>query len=270
MPHIPKEEIAVLAKRLAAICDDIMNQIRTQPLTGLARQFLVGQLRRQAELLKSIALLLETNHLKDQMGTFMLFRGLMDDFIFLMRYQMQNFDIEVLNKHTGKAIKHELDMIEDSRKINNHFFNGGEEGLATDAYYTQKANEYILDPATDDFYQDKGQRRLKNFPRDSEFIREISAEHLSEYQQEIVKANAHSLILWHIFSKYIHYSHYTFRLHDLEVRKIEIDQLKEALWYCYKSILLISRGLNLAGMPNQFNDFNNSLQTDLVGSIDEP
>jgi len=51
---------------------------------------------------------------------------------------------------------------------------------------------------------------------------------------------------------------FTFRLigAGIDVKRIEVDQLQEALSYSYKSLVMLSAALNDAGMPNTLNDPN--------------
>lgn len=61
------------------------------------------------------------------------------------------------------------------------------------------------------------------------------------------------LSLWQMYSKYVHYSIFTFRLQGagMDVKEIEVDQLQEALSYSYKTLVMLSEALNHVGMPNK-------------------
>ena len=82
MPNITKEQIADWADELAAIAISLKIQIQGTFPSDYAR-FVFGMLDRQPVLLQDAARILRANHIRNLSSSFILFRCLLDDFIFL-------------------------------------------------------------------------------------------------------------------------------------------------------------------------------------------
>jgi hypothetical protein len=266
MPHITKEQVADWANELADIAISLKTQFSGAFPSDHAK-FLFGMLDRQPVLLRDIARLLRANQIRNLSSSFILFRCLLDDFIFLVRYTLYNFDPEIIDKQIASSLREERWMYDQSRKINNAFFNGEEEGLATDTYYQSKVDEINNDCDYDRFFVDAARTQFKSAPKTGSFFEQITDPDFNEKQKEVAMANAHSISLWQLYSKYVHYSIFTFRLigAGIVAKRIEVDQLQEALSYSYKSLVMLSAALNHAGIPNVLRDEN-----DFAGRIHAP
>ncbi|MBX2957227.1 MAG: hypothetical protein KF846_13775 [Cyclobacteriaceae bacterium] len=255
MPHITKEQVADWADELADIAISLKTQLTGAFPSDHAR-FLFGMLDRQPVILKDIARLLRANHIRNLSSSFILFRCLLDDFVFLVRYTLYNFDPEIIDRQIASSLHEERWLYEQSRNINNAFFNGEEDGLATDAYYQSKVDEINNDCDYDKYFTDTTKSQFKSAPKTGNFFEQITNPDFNEYQKQVAMANAHSISLWQLYSKYVHYSMFTFRLigAGIDAKRIEVDQLQEALSYSFKSLVMLSTALNHAGMPNVLRD----------------
>ena len=121
MPNITKEQIADWADELAAIAISLKIQIQGTFPSDYAR-FVFGMLDRQPVLLQDAARILRANHIRNLSSSFILFRCLLDDFIFLVRFTLYNFDTNIVDKHIAGSLNDERWMYDQSRKINNAFF----------------------------------------------------------------------------------------------------------------------------------------------------
>jgi hypothetical protein len=257
MPHITKEQVADWANELAGIALSLKTQFRGEFPSDHAK-FLFGMLDRQPVLLNDIARLLRANHIRNLSSSFILFRCLLDDFVFLIRYTLYNFDPEIIDKQIASSLREERWIYEQSRNINNAFFNGEEDGLATDTYYQSKVDEINNDCYYDKFFTDATKTQFKSAPKTGSFFKEITNPDFNDYQREVARANVHSISLWQLYSKYVHYSMFTFRLigAGMDAKRIEVNQLREALSYSYKSLVMLSKAFNHIGMPNILRDDN--------------
>jgi len=169
MPHITKEQVADWADELA----DIAISLKTQFIGALPSdhaKFLFGMLDRQPVLLNDIARLLRANHIRNLPSSLILFRCLLDDFVFLVRYTLYNFDSEIIDKQVASSLREERWLYKQSRDINNTFFNGEEEGLATDTYYQSKVDEINNDCTYDKFFTDATKTHFKSAPKTGNFL----------------------------------------------------------------------------------------------------
>lgn len=252
MPHVTKERVAEWADELAAIAISLKAQIKGAFPSDHAR-FLFGMLDRQPILLQDAARVLRGNHIRSLSSSFILFRCLLDDFIFLVRYTLYKYDPDIIDKNIAASLSEEQWLYDQSRRINNFFFEGKEAGLATDTFFQSKVDEVTNDPSNDRYFADAAKTQFKSSPKTGRFFEQITNADFDDYQKEIAKSNAHAISLWQMYSKYVHYSLYTFRLQGsgLDVKEIEISQLQESLSYSYKSLVMLSAALNHVGMANK-------------------
>jgi hypothetical protein len=242
-----KESIANYADRLGHIAFDIGQQLHKSKVT-LKEKYFLGLLARHAVILRDIKDIIASRDLNAQTSTFILFRCLLDDFITLLYFQSRDFQESDLISHTANAFNKKFKMLKESVSINEKYFNGSLQDLANTTIYDQEVNEFCQNTDNHIFFKDAKKRSWKTFINTSEIVRQLPRNGISA-------ANAHALVLWQLLSNYIHYSAFTYMLETSpESRKIEIIQLKEALSYSYKSIVIASHVLNKYGLVHELKD----------------
>lgn len=215
------------------IAFDLLKQLNGKKLAGRGR-FFAGILRRQAMILHDINNLMKRNPPDQMISIFALFRCLIDDFIVVTYLKLKNYADEEIHCHIGASVGKEFKMYKQSWTINDKYFEGKRKGLATKEFYEKKKNEFLSDPENDKFFSDKKAFEFKVFPATTHIV----SQHFEA--DDFGASNAHSLVMWQLLSKYVHYSEMMNRLEagTPETRGIEIVQLQEALLYCVKTISL--------------------------------
>lgn len=245
-----KEHIADLTSRTYAIAENILVQLNgTKP--NFKESFFYGILARQVLLLENITKTLLSNPDNKLTATFILFRCLLDDFITVLYLQSRNFDETDLIKHSAHAYHERFKTIASARGINDKYFSGKQSGLVDGEYEKNFRQKFLDNPENDKYFKNKKKFEFKNFPSITSIVQQLP-------KTELGKANAAAFILWRHFSHYVHYTMLTFELEiTKETREIEIKQLKEALSYCYKTILMSSDILRKWGKNNELKDSTN-------------
>lgn len=232
-----KEDIANLAESVGKVSNLILSQLSGKITPDFKESYLLGILSRSTILLRDITNILRNNETKHLTSVFILFRCLLDDFIHILYLKHNEFDEEEVIKITADAHRQRFNTIKASREINEKYFDGKYDQLQTSDKEALLKEMFLADRDKDKFFQDKEQFRFKKFPNMQSLIDDLP-------ETEIGRANIHAFVIWKFLSQYIHFSNLTFYLeNDPKTREVEITQLEEILFYCYKTVFLIYQEL---------------------------
>lgn len=251
-----KENISDWAIRIGRISMEIGHQLNHAKVQGFSK-YMLGLTSRTAIILQDIHFLLKDNPNSQLTSSFILFRCLLDDFITLLYFQSGNFNEEELIAHTAEAHRQWFKMQDESKSINDIYFGGENKTIANADYILQKKTEFINNPVNDVYFVNKQLFKFKPFSTTAKIIADLPSRFTKE-KFPIAIANVHAYVLWKLLSKYVHYSLWSYQLETSPAsRVIEIDQLKEILGYCYKTVQMTSDYLNKAGLKHEFRDTSN-------------
>ncbi|MCE7058117.1 DUF5677 domain-containing protein [Algoriphagus sp. AGSA1] len=227
-----KEDIAKLALEVAETSNFILESLSQRIKPDFKDSYLLGMLSRSAVINYDINQLLSKSKHNLHTSVFILFRCLLDDFIHILHLLHSNFEDEEIVKITASAHKQRFKTYEESRKINDKFFGGENSQLHTQSRENELKEEFKSNPNNDIFFHEKSEFKLKKFRTIQQLVDDLP-------QTEIGQANVHAFILWKFLSQYIHFSNLTFYMENQEeTRAIEIAQLEEVLFYCYKLLFV--------------------------------
>ena len=247
--EITKEHIVDWSIRLGRIAMDIGHQLHGSKVSGFSK-YLLGLTSRQATILQDIHFILRDNPESQLTSAFILFRCLLDDFITVLFFKAGNFNEEELICHTAEAERQKFKMYDESKYINERYFERRNENLANQEYIDSKKVELTSNPDNDILFADKEQFRFKRALTVADMIAEIP-----ERNSVLAKPNVHAFVIWKLLSNYVHYSLFNYHLEtSSESRKIEISQCQEILSYCFKCLSIISDQLNDMGFKHDFRD----------------
>lgn len=234
-----KEEIADLASKISEISNLTLEQLSGKVTPDMKESYLLGLLSRTTIILMDIEKILLNNRPNYITSAFILFRCLLDDFIHLIHLVHKDFEEEEVIKITADAHRQRFKMIEESKKMNERFFDGNFDQLQTNEKERALRKSFTSNPNNDIFFANKEDFRFKKFPSMQQLVDSLP-------NTDIGKANIHSFVIWKFLSQYVHFSNLTFYLeNDADSRQIEIDQLEEILFYCYKTVVLIFNELKV-------------------------
>lgn len=242
--------LANQANRLAQIALDIATDLNHSKI-DLKGKYLLGLLMRQTTLLQDIAAILTGRPDGQHSSVFILFRCLLDDHITIMHFYGNKPYDEPLLSHTASALEYWEKIILESSKINQKYFNGTSVSLATNSDVDKRKKDFRDTPDSSYFFIDETKTKFKKFPQIAQLVDKFEVNALN-------KAGVHSYPLWCYLSKYVHYSGLTFVLeYEKETFDLSIRQLREALFYVYRTIVMASDLLNELGLKNKLNDKTN-------------
>lgn len=247
--EVTKEHIADWSIRLARIAMDIGHQLNNSKVSGFSKYFL-GLTSRQAIILQDIHFILTDNPESQLTSAFILFRCLLDDFITVLYFETGKFNGEELICHTAEAERQKFKMYNESKEINEKYFDSKNEFLADQSYINAKVSDFISNSDNDILFENKEQMKFKRAPSVADMIKEIPTRNFA-----LAKPNVHAFVIWKLLSNYVHYSLFNYQLEtSKESRIIEIQQSQEILSYCFKCLSIISDQLNDMGFKHDFRD----------------
>ncbi|EOZ98903.1 hypothetical protein A33Q_0886 [Indibacter alkaliphilus LW1] len=254
-----KEDITKLALQVAETSNLILESLNKKIKPDFKDSYLLGILSRSAVINYDINQILSKNNHNLHTSVFILLRCLLDDFIHILHLLQNNFEEEEIVKIAASAHRQRFKTLEESRKINYKFFGGENNQLQTQSREDELKEEFLQNPNNDIFFQEKSEFKFKKFKTVQQLVDNLP-------ETEIGQANVHAFILWKFLSQYIHFSNLTFYMENQEeTRKIEIAQLEEVLFYCYKTIVCAFDELKKRHEflewkdPHNLNDYFNSL-----------
>lgn len=228
-----KNETAQLAEDIGNIAANLLLQLNKHKIKPtFVEEFYLGLLTRERIILRDASIILTNNTEKQITSAFILFRVLLDDFIRLFSvYASGNMNEEVV-KIQADAHSHRFKNIKESIEINDSFYNGQHQSLATQQKLDNEKQSFLNNPAYDIFFADKVNFKFKKLP---------AIANVFDLMKNNVKttANVHSYVVYKFLTQYVHYSNLTYYLdNSIDSRKIEIDQIEEILLYAIKMLVM--------------------------------
>lgn len=243
-----KEQIANLAFQISHIPNHLLISLNGKTAPNRVESYCVGILRRQAILLSDIEAILRNKPDDRITSAFILLRSLLEDFILMLHLLHHNFDEEEIIKLTADAHRQRFRAIAESKDMNEKYFDSNLDQLYDTEKEQQEKNEFTSDPDNDIYFADKEGFRFKRFPTMQQLVSSLP-------ETEIGKSNIHAFLIWKFLSNYVHYSGLTDHLEkDAESRQIEVNQLEEILFYCWRTSIIASAYLKRIHPEMQIKD----------------
>ena len=227
-----KDELANLAKCISRLAEETLKQLSGKFSPTFAEESLLGLLSRQVVILNDVSVILANNQERYVTSAFILLRSLLDDFLRVLDiHQSADIDTEIVAVQAD-AHDHRFKAIKESVDINDKYFGGTHTKFFTATKMQQEKQKFLDDASFDKFFDDKNQFKFKKLDSVASLLRNLPNSKESS-------ANVNAYLIYKFLSQYVHFSNLAFYLDfDPNARRLEIQQMEEILFYCYKTVVL--------------------------------